>query len=145
MFKSQSGFTLIEMMVVLVIIGILVGVGAPHIMQARDNAEVAALQMELSGLQLALEQYYLDNEYVYPQTEEIGGIVAEFNHLLAYVNEIGEDYELVTGAEYTLENNDKDYTFLIYVKDDSEGDYIRLTISSSSAGVARERVDNIPQ
>ncbi len=136
MLKNQSGFTLIEMMVVMVIIGILVGVGAPHIMQARDNAEVAALQMELSGLQLALEQFYLDNEYVYPGNDEIGDIVAEFNHLQAY---LGEGNELGGDAEYSVENNDKDYTFSIKVYDEPEGDYITLIISSNDAGIKRVR------
>ncbi len=139
MLKNQSGFTLIEMMVVMVIIGILVGVGAPHIMQARDNAEVAALQMELSGLQLALEQYYLDNEYVYPETGEIGDIVADFNHLQAY---LGENNALLNDAEYLPENNGKDYTFTIKIYDEPEGDYITLTISSYDAGIKRVREES---
>ena len=141
MLKNQSGFTLIEMMVVMVIIGILVGVGAPHIMQARDNAEVAALQMELSGLQLALEQFYLDNEYVYPGDDEIGDIVAEFNHLQAYLD---ENNALAHDAEYSFENNGKDYTFSIRVYDEPEGDYLTLIISSNDAGIKRVRGESEP-
>jgi general secretion pathway protein G len=67
--KRQSGFTLIEIMVVVVIIGILASVVVPRIMDNPDKARVAKAKSDIQALGGALDIYRLDN-YVYPNTEQ---------------------------------------------------------------------------
>lgn len=67
--NKQSGFTLIEIMVVVVIIGILAGVIAPSIMGKPDEARTAKAKNDIRALESALDIYRLDN-YVYPTTDQ---------------------------------------------------------------------------
>lgn len=65
----QSGFTLIEIMVVVVIIGILASVVVPRIMDNPDKARAAKAKNDIQAIESALELYKLDN-YVYPTTDQ---------------------------------------------------------------------------
>ena len=67
--NKQSGFTLIEIMVVVVIIGILASVVVPRIMDNPDKARVAKAKNDLRALESALDIYRLDN-FVYPTTDQ---------------------------------------------------------------------------
>ena len=58
--RSSRGFTLIELMMVMVIIGILVTVLIPRWASARDRAYVAAMTSDLRNLATAEESYYYD-------------------------------------------------------------------------------------
>ncbi|RKY02230.1 MAG: type II secretion system protein GspG [Spirochaetes bacterium] len=64
-----SGFTLIELMVVIVILGILAGFIIPRITKRPEEARVTKAKVEISTLEQALELYYLDNG-MYPTTEQ---------------------------------------------------------------------------
>ena len=66
---KQSGFTLIEIMVVVVIIGILASVVVPRIMDNPDKARVAKAKNDIQAIGGALDIYRLDN-YVYPTTDQ---------------------------------------------------------------------------
>jgi general secretion pathway protein G len=66
---KQSGFTLIEIMVVVVIIGILASVVVPRIMDNPDKARTAKAKNDIQALGGALDIYRLDN-YVYPTTDQ---------------------------------------------------------------------------
>jgi general secretion pathway protein G len=67
--KQQSGFTLIEIMVVVVILGILASVVVPRIMDNPDKARVAKAKQDIRALESALDVYRLDN-FSYPTTDE---------------------------------------------------------------------------
>ena len=67
--NKQSGFTLIEIMVVVVIIGILASVVVPRIMDNPDKARVAKAKNDIRAIGSALDIYRLDN-YVYPTTDQ---------------------------------------------------------------------------
>ena len=66
---KQSGFTLIEIMVVVVIIGILASVVVPRIMDNPDKARVAKAKNDIRALESAMDLYRLDN-FTYPSTDE---------------------------------------------------------------------------
>lgn len=67
--RSVKGFTLIEIMIVVVILGILASLVAPSVIGRSGQAKVAAARSDLSSLANALEMYYLDNN-AYPTTEQ---------------------------------------------------------------------------
>jgi len=67
--KDDRGFTLIELMVVIVILGILAGLIIPRIMGRPDEARQAKAQIQIQALETALKLYRLDNGN-YPTTEQ---------------------------------------------------------------------------
>jgi general secretion pathway protein G len=69
MSKRAAGFTLIEIMVVVVIISVLIGLVAPNILGRVDEARVTAAQTDIVTLEQALEMYRLDN-HRYPTTDQ---------------------------------------------------------------------------
>ena len=66
---KQAGFTLIEVMVVVIILGILAAVVVPNIMDKPDEARVSKAKQDIRALEEALNRYKLDN-YDYPSTEQ---------------------------------------------------------------------------
>lgn len=67
--NRSRGFTLIEIMVVMVILGLLVALVAPNIMGRGDEARVTAAEAQLRNISSALDLYRLDNSH-YPSTEQ---------------------------------------------------------------------------
>jgi general secretion pathway protein G len=67
--RMMRGFTLIEIMVVVVIIGILIALVAPNILGRVDEARVTAARTDITTLESALEMYRLDNHH-YPTTDQ---------------------------------------------------------------------------
>ncbi len=65
----SKGFTLIELMVVLVILGVLAAMIAPKIMDRPDEARIVAARQDIATLVQALKMYRLDN-IRYPSTEQ---------------------------------------------------------------------------
>jgi general secretion pathway protein G len=66
---AQRGFTLIEIMVVVVILGILAAIVVPKVMDRPDTARVTKARQDLRALEGALNLYRLDN-YTYPSTDQ---------------------------------------------------------------------------
>jgi len=67
--RRQAGFTLIEIMVVVVILGILAALVVPRVLDRPDQARAVAARQDVSGIMQALKLYRLDNGR-YPTTEQ---------------------------------------------------------------------------
>ncbi len=67
--QRQSGFSLIELLVVLVIIGLLVSIAAPRFLDQADKARVQKVRADFKSIETALQIYRLDN-FDYPTTEQ---------------------------------------------------------------------------
>ncbi len=65
---THDGFTLIEIMVVVVILGILAALIAPNVISRIDDAQSVKAQQDLRAIESALKLYRLDN-FRYPDTE----------------------------------------------------------------------------
>jgi len=66
---QSAGFSLVEILVVLVIMGLLISVVAPTVLNRADEARVQKVQADFKAIETALKIYRLDN-YVYPTTEQ---------------------------------------------------------------------------
>lgn len=66
---GSSGFTLIEMLVVLVIIGLIMGLVGPQVLNYLTNARVKAAKLQMEAFSSSLDLYYLDTGR-YPASSE---------------------------------------------------------------------------
>jgi general secretion pathway protein G len=67
--RGRRGYTLLEIMVVVFIVGLLVTVVAPRILGRTDDARVTKVAADMASIRQALDLYRLDNG-VYPTTEQ---------------------------------------------------------------------------
>ena len=75
--NNRGGFTLIEIMVVIVILAMLAAIVGPKLMGRTDDAKVTDAQVQIKNIETALKLYKLDNGS-YPSTEQgLGALVAK--------------------------------------------------------------------
>lgn len=67
--NKQKGFTLLEIMVVIFILGLLVVLVAPNVLGKRDEAMQQKARSDIATIESAMEMYRLDN-FVYPSQEQ---------------------------------------------------------------------------
>ncbi|HOQ51709.1 MAG TPA: type II secretion system protein [Candidatus Atribacteria bacterium] len=97
--KREEGFTLIELVIVIAIIGILMAIAIPNYMSARQNAAVNATKANLKNLATAMELHMAENN-VYPTTEDdlesyFGGSLPKTPKDKDYIYELKEDTFLI--------------------------------------------------
>ena len=59
--NSENGFTLVELLIVVAIIGILAAIAVPHLSSYRQKVYNAAAQSDLKNVRVTLESYFADN------------------------------------------------------------------------------------
>ena len=69
MIRNNNGFSFIELMVVVVILGILAGMIVPRYMGRTDEAKVVKAKIDIAAIETSLKLYKLDNGF-YPTTEQ---------------------------------------------------------------------------
>ena len=67
--SAEQGFTLVELMVVIVIIGLLTTIVALNVLPSQDKAMIQKAKTEIAILEQGIERYRLDN-LVYPATSD---------------------------------------------------------------------------
>ncbi len=113
---SSGGFTLIEIMVVIIILGILVGLIAPRLMEEPDKARVVKARLQIESISTALKKYKLDHGD-YPTTEQ--GLQALVEK--PSIGKIPKNYpEKGYIAKVPMDPWDNDY---IYISPGEHGDF----------------------
>lgn len=67
--KNQRGFTLIEIMVVVIILGLLAGLVLPRVLGQEEKARISAAKTQIRAIEGALDSFKLDNGF-YPATDQ---------------------------------------------------------------------------
>ncbi len=73
----QAGFTLIELMVVLVIIGVLAALIVPNVLDRAEDARVMAARTDVNNLMQALKLYKLDNQRAPTSEQGLQALIAK--------------------------------------------------------------------
>jgi len=76
MLRNAKGFTLIELMIVVVIIGILAAIAIPNFISMQDRAREASVRANMHTVQLAIEDFAVQNDGTYPVAADDGAVVA---------------------------------------------------------------------
>jgi len=85
---KQAGFTLIELMIVLSIMGILITIAQPTFRQSIVRAREAVLREDLFQIRDAIDQYYADNDK-YP--DQLTDLINQQDRTRSYLREIPKD------------------------------------------------------
>ena len=122
----STGFTLIEILVVVVILGILGAVVVPQILGRPDTARIQAAQTDIKTLSSSLDVYRLDN-FQYPSSEQgLEALVEKPNGFPepkgwnpdGYIKKLPTD---PWGSPYIYERTDRDFALYSFGADGQEG------------------------
>ena len=107
--KKEKGFTLVELMVVIIILAVLTGIAIPSYLMLRNRARIQATRSEMQNIGTAIEMYSADNEDVLPA---LGTWNTDLEAPIAYMENVptldawgdGYVYALApaVGVNYTL-------------------------------------------
>lgn len=105
--KSTSGFTLIEMLTVLVVIGILMSIVIPVIGEANRKAKLAQVRSTIAKLELALSSYQTDHS-IFPTPSVSGELNDSSGSLYTYLyktkSKSGTEYMKIKNSEINSNN-----------------------------------------
>ncbi len=115
---QRSGFTLIEIMVVLFILGILAAIVAPRLIGRTDDARVIEAKVQIKNFETALKLFKMDNGF-YPSTEQgLEALISE-----PAIGRIPKNYReggYLEQKTIALDPWDNSY---VYISPGIEGDY----------------------
>jgi len=76
MLRNAKGFTLIELMIVVVIIGILAAIAIPNFISMQDRAKESSVKANMHSVQLAIEDFAVQNDGTYPVAADDAAVMA---------------------------------------------------------------------
>ncbi len=124
--RKQAGFTLVELLIVVAIIGIIAAIAVPNLIKAVDRAKQKSTMADIRALANAVEQYAIDINY-YPLATSMTPVDGQAMVIEPHFIQKAPDKDAWNGALYYGSNaSGSDYTVTSYGKDKK--------VSSSSAG-----------
>jgi general secretion pathway protein G len=100
--RNQAGFTLIEMLIVVILLGILAMLIVPQISVSTEDAKLSSLRANLGAMRNAIELYYYEHENTYPGENDNAGAAtaAAATAAIAFKEQLTQ-YTTITGAVST--------------------------------------------
>lgn len=95
--RNQKGFTLVELVVVIAILGILAAIAVPRFINAIDDANEATDAANVKVLQAAVNMYFMENN-AYPA--DLDALVDADNPENSYIDAVPTELTPVEGAEF---------------------------------------------
>ena len=143
--KRMQGFTLIEMLIVIVVISILLGVLLPQFRGTQDEARTQRGRSELRTLATAMESYYIHNSNAFPtEAQTLTQLTSATPRIISAVPDDpfrsgGSDYS------YQLSSNSQYYVLYSYGPDGSTAitDISTAGVPQCSGGACATSIDDI--
>jgi len=113
-FRCERGFTLVELLVVIVIIGILVAIALPQFMKQTDKAKYASAKATLASMRNSIQMYASEhgkNKYPKADTGEINQVLIDDGFASGTIDPWGQYYN------YKVSSNQKEYVLWSYGPD----------------------------
>ena len=110
--RLQDGFTLVELLIVVVILGVLAAIAIPQFSASTDDSKAAALDATLSNLRTAIELYYQQHGS-YPSAVAAGGAFGAINTEAAFVSQL---VKFTSAAGAVSNTKDATYKYGPYLK-----------------------------
>lgn len=106
----RSGFTLIEMMIVIAVIAILVGVVLPQFRGAQDEANINRARSELRTLATAVESYYIHNSNALPSA--LSSLTTATPRIITTIPD--DPFNTTTDYQYAVDSGSPAQYYVIY-------------------------------
>ena len=110
--RLQDGFTLVELLIVVVILGVLAAIAIPQFSASTDDSKAAALDATLSNLRTAIELYYQQHGS-YPSAVAAGGSFGAVDTEAAFVSQL---VKFTSAAGAASDTKDTTYKYGPYLK-----------------------------
>jgi len=144
--KLQKGFTLIELMVVIVILGVLVAIAVPNLVQATERSRIASVKSNAHTLQAVVETYYVDYQTYPDNADEI----ESFDAYKIFANPFkpnfkGKATQTGNGAWWTNDEGDADdpvNVLMTACPDSDRAKGLVLYVGLDSAGISTTRFNS---
>ncbi len=113
---DKKGFTLIEILIVIIVLGILAMIIVPQITVSTDDAKVSTVQSDLSAIRSAIEIYYAQHGNKYPgETESTGG-TANTDAAVAAISMVRQLTQYTDSTGKVQSNKDTTFKYGPYIK-----------------------------
>ena len=130
--KQAQGFSLIEVLVVVVIMGMLIGLIGPNVLGQVDRARVTTAKSDIASLSQALDMYKLDNHF-YPTTDQgLEALVSRPQSSPEPRNWNPEGY--IKGNKLPLDPWDGEYVYMSPGEDNRPYELLSLGADARSGG-----------
>jgi len=119
---NSTGFSLIELLVVLMILGLIAGLVVPNVLQRGEDAKLKAAEAEVQRLSMAVDEYYLDNGKPPEELRQLvnkPGNASNWNG--PYVNESNLDDPWENAYQYRYPGQHRSYDIWSHGADGSPG------------------------
>jgi len=124
LYRKKKGFTLVELMVVIIILAILTAIAVPSYMALRNRARGTAAKAEMSSIATALELFNTDYDQ-YPPNDDFATVAAELegtgtiNDTNAYMKDVPLNDPWGAGSPYTYDGDANGTTYTLSCTGDS--------------------------